>query len=108
VKSSTSSYLCQPARRSKREQVGTGLSPEHIVEAQARFAAQPLDGQPPGTDVDQGLPWLLRPAEAAKLLGLSRSRVYELIACGELPSLTIGASRRIRRDELWAWLGEQS
>ena len=37
---------------------------------------------------------LLRPREAAALLGLGRSTVYELIASGAIPSLTIGRSRR--------------
>lgn len=52
--------------------------------------------------------WLLKPAGAAALLNISQSRVYELMASGVLPSITIGTSRRIRRDELWAWLEAQS
>jgi excisionase family DNA binding protein len=38
---------------------------------------------------------LLTPVEAADALGLSRTRIYELMASGELPSVKIGRSRRI-------------
>jgi excisionase family DNA binding protein len=38
---------------------------------------------------------LLRPEEAARALGLSRARVYQLLATGELGSVKIGASRRV-------------
>ena len=43
---------------------------------------------------------LLTPAEAAELLGLGRSTVYELLASGELESICIGRARRIPRDAL--------
>lgn len=38
---------------------------------------------------------LLTPEEAAQALGIGRTKVYELIALGEIPSVKIGASRRI-------------
>ncbi|MGH8926385.1 MAG: helix-turn-helix domain-containing protein [Acidimicrobiia bacterium] len=38
---------------------------------------------------------LLKPEEAAEVLSIGRSKVYELIGTGELPSVRIGASRRI-------------
>jgi len=38
---------------------------------------------------------LLTPEEAAKLLSISRSKLYELLASEELESVRIGASRRI-------------
>lgn len=48
---------------------------------------------------------LLLPVEVvANRLSLSRSRVYELLASGELPSIRIGRSRRIRRDDLIAYV----
>jgi excisionase family DNA binding protein len=41
---------------------------------------------------------LLRPHEAAELLGLGRSTVDELIASGAIPSITVGRSRaRLKR-----------
>jgi len=56
----------------------------------------------------QGLePILVTPEEAARLLGISRSRVFELLATGELPSLTIGRSRRIPLDLLVAWVRDR-
>jgi len=38
---------------------------------------------------------LLRPEEAARALALSRARLYQLMATGELASVKIGASRRV-------------
>ncbi|MCC7103665.1 MAG: helix-turn-helix domain-containing protein [Chloroflexi bacterium] len=38
---------------------------------------------------------LLRPEEAAALLSLGRSTIYELIASGALESVTVGRSRRV-------------
>ncbi len=38
---------------------------------------------------------LLTVIEAARELGISRSKVYELLADGELPSVRIGRTRRI-------------
>ena len=35
---------------------------------------------------------LLRPAEAAEAIGIGRSKVYELLASGDLPSIRIGGS----------------
>jgi excisionase family DNA binding protein len=43
---------------------------------------------------------LLTPRQAGQVLGLSRSRVYELMASGDLESVRIGASRRIPVDAL--------
>jgi excisionase family DNA binding protein len=47
---------------------------------------------------------LYRPREAAAILAIGTSRVYELIAAGELPSLKIGGSRRITRSALEAYV----
>ena len=38
---------------------------------------------------------LLTPEEAADVLGLSRSTVYDLIRLGELTSVKIGKARRV-------------
>jgi len=51
---------------------------------------------------------LLRPSEAAELLGLSRSKVYALLAAGELPAVKIGNSTRVPVVELRAWLAARS
>jgi excisionase family DNA binding protein len=50
----------------------------------------------------------MRVPEAAELLGLPRTRTYELIARGELPAVRIGArSIRVNRGELERFLLEQ-
>jgi excisionase family DNA binding protein len=41
---------------------------------------------------------LVRVEDAAGILSLSRSKVYELLAAGELQGVTIGRSRRIPVD----------
>lgn len=40
---------------------------------------------------------LYKPEKAAELLGIGRSKVFELLALGTLESVTIGRSRRIPR-----------
>lgn len=50
---------------------------------------------------------LLRPAEAAEAIGVGRSKLYELVASGELPSIRVGASVRIPVDALRAWIDGQ-
>ncbi len=50
----------------------------------------------------------LRVPEAARLLGLPRTRAYELIQRGELPAVRIGErSIRVNRTELERFLLEQ-
>jgi len=50
---------------------------------------------------------LLRPTEVADLLGIGRSKVYELISGGVIPSLRIGASVRVPVESLRAWITQQ-
>jgi excisionase family DNA binding protein len=47
---------------------------------------------------------LYRPEEAAQVLGLSRARLYELMARGEVRSVKIGASRRVPLADLEAFV----
>ena len=47
---------------------------------------------------------LLRPIEAAEAIGVGRSKIYELLASGTLPSVRIGASVRVPVDALRAWV----
>ncbi len=51
---------------------------------------------------------LLRVPEAARLLGIGRSKAYELAAAGILPTVRIGASIRIPAERLRAWVAEQA
>ena len=50
---------------------------------------------------------LLKPQEAQEVLGLGRSRVYEMLATGELPSIRIGHSIRIPVKALDEWIEKQ-
>jgi excisionase family DNA binding protein len=43
---------------------------------------------------------LLTPAEAARALGVGRTKVYELMASGALASVQIGRCRRVPREAL--------
>ena len=45
-------------------------------------------------------PILLTPTEAARALGIGRSKLYELLQTGALESVHIGTSRRIPTDAL--------
>ncbi|MCZ7415301.1 helix-turn-helix domain-containing protein [Streptomyces sp. WMMC897] len=45
--------------------------------------------------------------EAMAALRLSRSKVYDLIRSGSLPSFTIGRSRRIPAEELRSFIRRQ-
>ncbi len=50
---------------------------------------------------------LLRPAEAAEAIGVSRSRMYELLASGELPSIRVGRTVRVPVAALQTWIAER-
>ena len=50
---------------------------------------------------------LLTVAEVAELLRVSNMTVYRLLKAGELPSVRIGKSFRVREDDLDAYLAER-
>lgn len=50
----------------------------------------------------------MRPVEAADLLGIGRSKVYEMVGAGVIPSVRIGASVRIPLESLRAWIARQT
>lgn len=50
---------------------------------------------------------LLRAADVANLLGLGRSKVYELMAAGQLPTIRIGHSVRVPAQALEEWVARQ-
>ena len=51
---------------------------------------------------------LLRPNEAAERLAVGRSKLYELIAAGEVPSVKIGRSLRVPAAALEQWVAERA
>lgn len=46
----------------------------------------------------------LKVPEVARVLRIARSRAYELVAEGEIPSVRIGRSVRVSRKELDRWI----
>jgi excisionase family DNA binding protein len=50
---------------------------------------------------------MLRLTEVAELLSVSRTKVYELVASGEIPSLHLGRSRRVPLRALREWVDQQ-
>ncbi len=51
---------------------------------------------------------LLRVEEVARLLGIGRSKAYELVASGDLPALRIGRLIRVPRHALDRWIAERT
>jgi len=51
-------------------------------------------------------PLLLRPVEAARLLGIGRSKLFEMLARQELPVIRLGRCVRIPRRELALWINQ--
>ena len=47
---------------------------------------------------------LVSPEEAAAMIGIGRTRIYELLARGEIPSRRIGRSRRIDPADVRAYV----
>jgi excisionase family DNA binding protein len=55
--------------------------------------------------MDERHEWMKVP-EVAEELRIARSRAYELVANGKIPSARIGRSVRVNRRELERWLEE--
>jgi len=51
---------------------------------------------------------LLNAEETARLLGLGRTKVYEMLAAGELPVIRIGRNVRVPRDGLSEWIRQHT
>jgi excisionase family DNA binding protein len=49
----------------------------------------------------------LRVAEFAHAVGISRSKAYELIAAGDVPSIRLGGSVRVPVDAMKTWIARQ-
>ncbi len=61
---------------------------------------------PSATESSQ--PVLLYVSEAAKMLALSRARVYQMVASGELPHVRFGKAVRIPRAALLRYIERQT
>ena len=51
---------------------------------------------------------LLRPNEAAELLGVGRSTIYALLASGDVPSVRVGRSVRLPLEALRQWVAARA
>ncbi len=51
---------------------------------------------------------LLRIPEVAEALGLGRTKIYELIAAGALPTIRVGRAVRVSVTALQKWVEEQN
>jgi excisionase family DNA binding protein len=58
-------------------------------------------GAPPAHE-----PMLLRPVEAARILGIGRSKLFEMLARSELPVIRFGRCVRIPRRDLGLWVDQ--
>ena len=52
-------------------------------------------------------PLLMRVEEASRYLSLGRTKTYELLAQGEIPSIRLGRSLRVPREALRSWIQAQ-
>lgn len=93
--------------------------PESVLDYETRAAkldengtAHPVNSQNLQDAVTLGRPlgdeekFLYTVADVGRLLNLSRTKVYELLYAGQLVSVKIGASRRVRRVDLEAFIRE--
>ncbi len=53
-------------------------------------------------------PLLLKAGEVANLLGFGRSKVFAMLAVGELPVIRVGRSVRVPRAALEDWIAERT
>lgn len=56
---------------------------------------------------DQEQPVLLTVEQVCRIINIGRSKTYELIASNLIPSISIGRSRRVLREDLMAWIEKQ-
>ena len=51
---------------------------------------------------------LLKPAEVAEQLRISRAKAYSLIASRDIPSMKVGSSTRVSSDALREWIARKA
>jgi excisionase family DNA binding protein len=52
-------------------------------------------------------PLLLSVSHVAKLIGFSRTKTYEMVQSGKIPSILVENRLRITRHALYAWIAQQ-
>jgi excisionase family DNA binding protein len=87
--------------------VGFGLAQQMVQQGFAGGQATPTVAPPaPPAAAGTGLPELMGPADAATALGVSEADVMAVLESGELKGKKIGASWRISRAALSAYMAE--
>lgn len=74
---------------------GDALAPFDPEPFRALSSGTPRGAEPLEPRTTQPAPLLLRPQDAAEALAVSRTKLFELLASGELESVRIGSCRRI-------------
>jgi excisionase family DNA binding protein len=64
--------------------------------------------QPVPPSSDRGEAWLLDSREVARLLGISRTKAFQLMSTGVIPVVRIGRCVRVSRRALRMWLEANS
>lgn len=76
--------------------------------AQLANAWEPTASEPSTTESSQNEPWLLDSREVSRLLGIGRTKTFQMMASNELPVVRIGRCIRVPRAELNAWIRDQT
>lgn len=94
-----------PVRRGR----GAGEPAPRPVPPPARLAdGWDLAGVGPNRDESRkGEPWLLDSRQVSTLLGIGRTKVFQLMATRELPVVRIGRCVRVSRMALRVWIEKQ-
>ena len=92
---------------------GALASPRRRGRGAGEPAAHPVP--PPGDQGNRlapptrdGEPWLLESREVAHLLGIGRTKTFQLIASGELPSIRLGRCVRVPAAALDSWISSKT
>lgn len=75
--------------------------------AEGGFGGNPRRIGFPPAEIQEGgtaLPLLLSTTEVGALLGIGRTKIFEMLASGELSAVRIGRCVRISRDQLETWI----
>lgn len=83
---------------------GGAMPDDTTTDAPTENRAQRRHRQRQATAIE---PLAVSPTEAAEMVSVGRTRIYELMAAGELPFAQYGASRLIRVADLRDWLDRQ-
>jgi excisionase family DNA binding protein len=79
------------------------ISPSRRGEGPGEPAPHPV----PAVGADSE-PWLLDSRQVARLLGISRTKTFQMMATAELPTVRIGRCIRVPREGLLNWVMRQA